>query len=297
MTYFNSLLLLLFTFISASNLAAQMKTKDNTATVGKSIFPIKNTRLYSKKGGFFIHWGYNFANYTKSNIHFTGQGYDFTLKGVSAADRPSKLDMTYIRPKTISIPQFNFHIGYNINDTYSVSIGWDHMKYVADIPQTVKIDGYISNTVSEANIDASAFAGTYNGEEILLTEDFLTFEHTDGYNFASVAIERNDDIWVAKNQNQSLAMETGIDLGLLIPRSDVRLFGTGANHYWNVAGWGASAKVGAKFFFTKRLYLQGSLKFGFTNLTNIYTTGKEYSDRAKQNIGFFQQYIVLGFII
>lgn len=290
-------MLLFIALISSAEVKAQMKPSRTDLPIAKSIFPTKNSREYSKKGAFYVHWGYNFSSYTKSNIHFTGEGYDFTLKGVKAADRPTKLSSVYINPKTVSIPQFNFHIGYHIKDNYTISIGWDHMKYVVGIPQTVKIDGYIGNTISEANIDASRFAGTYNDEEITLTEDFLTYEHTDGYNFASVAIERNDDIWVAKNQKQSLVMETGVDLGLLIPRSDVRLMGVGANHYWNVAGFGASAKVGVKFFFLKRLYLQGTFKAGFTHLGNVYTTGKEYSDRAKQNIGFFQQYIVLGVMI
>ena len=36
----------------------------------------------------FANWGYNRAQYTRSNIHFEGPGYDFILHDVAAQDRP-----------------------------------------------------------------------------------------------------------------------------------------------------------------------------------------------------------------
>ncbi|MFD1628451.1 hypothetical protein [Pseudopedobacter beijingensis] len=287
-----------FMVLALTQISTAAMDTDSLNYSSKSIFKPKNSRDYSNKGKFYIHWGYNFSSYSKSDIHFKGPGYDFTLYKVHATDRPSKLSWDYINPAEISIPQFNFHFGYYIKDNYTISLGWDHMKYVMNTPQTVKISGYIDPQISDpANpIQTGSYAGTYDNNDFEIKDEFLTFEHTDGYNFATVAIERYDDIWVARNKKQYLTMETGIDAGLLVPRTDARFFGVGANHYWNVAGWGASAKVGAKMFLTKHFFLQGTFKTGFTDLTKIRTTGRNAYDNAKQKITFFEHYYVFGFV-
>lgn len=289
----NSALILLA--VNSVALAQEDAVKATTNSHSKSIFNPKNSRLTSNKGKFFIHWGYNFSSYSKSDIHFTGPGYDFTLMNVKAGDRPTKFGSTYFDPSRLSIPQFNFHFGYFLKDNYSISLGWDHMKYVVDIPQTVKIKGFINEEISNPGIATGDRAGVYNGESIQVDSAMLTFEHTDGYNFAAVGIERYDDIWVSHSGKQSLNSELGVEAGLLVPRSDVHLFGEGANHYWNVAGYGFAAKAGLQYHFTKWLYLQGSFKTGFTDLNNIRTTGRNGIDKAQQNIWFFENYWVLGF--
>lgn len=282
--------------LSASSLFAQDNNNESPAKpIAKSIFNPKYSRTESNKGKFYFHWGYNFSSYGKSDIRFKGTGYDFTLMDVKAADRPTKLSMTYINPATISIPQFNFHFGYFIKDNYSISLGWDHMKYVVDIPQTVRIKGHISPEISEPGIPTYGMAGTYNGEQVTLVDSVLQFEHTDGYNFASVALERHDDIWVSRTGKSYLSMETGAEVGLLVPRTDVRLFGVGENNYWNIAGYGAAAKVGLQYHFFRGLYLQTSFKTGWTDLNNIRTTGRNNIDKASQSIWFFENYWVLGF--
>lgn len=275
-------------------LAQENTLKSNPA---KSIFNPKNARDYSNKGKFYVHWGYNFTRFAKSDIHFTGPNYDFTLKSVAAKDRPTKVDLTYINPLELTIPQFNFHFGYYIKDNYTISIGWDHMKYVAQIPQTVKIDGYIGTTISDPAIPTGAYAGTYHNQDLLVKSDMLLFEHTDGYNYVSAEVERYDDTWVAKNKRQSFNIETGAGAGFLIPRTDAHLFGVGNNHFWNFAGYGVTAKVGGRFFFNRHLYFQGNLKGGWSNLTKIHTTGRNSLDNAQQKISFLENYYVLGYRI
>lgn len=264
-------------------------------TVAKSIFNPKNTRATSNKGKFFLHWGYNFSSYAKSDIHFKGPGYDFTLLDVKATDRPSKLSTDYINPARFTIPQFNFHFGYFFKDNYSISLGWDHMKYVVNTPQTVRVKGFIDPVASNPGISTGDWAGTYDGRELTLQDSVFKFEHTDGYNFAAIGIERYDDIWVSHSKKQSLNTEVGLEAGLLIPRTDARLFNVGDNHYWNVAGYGFAGKVGLQYHILKWLYVQGSFKTGFTDLDRISTTGRKGVDRAKQNIWFFENYWVLGF--
>jgi hypothetical protein len=52
----------------------------------------------------------------------------------------------------------------------------DHMKYVVEQNQVVQIDGTISKM-------ESPYHGEYQDDDIMIVEDFLQFEHTDGLNY------------------------------------------------------------------------------------------------------------------
>ncbi len=92
----------------------------------------------------------------------------------------------YFTIDKISIPQTNLRIGYFISDHYNISIGADHMKYIVDQNQMVKIDGTIKT--------GSKYVGIYSNSDIILADDFLQFEHHNGLNYVNVEIERFDKI-------------------------------------------------------------------------------------------------------
>jgi hypothetical protein len=289
--------LFLFAFLFGRKVSAQeiLTQPVKQAKIGKSLFSKESKRNFSHKGEWFIHHGWNFSWYDTSNLNFKGPGYDFTLKNITAKDRPSKLSTDYINPLEITTPQFNFRFGYFIKDNYSISLGWDHMKYVMDIPQTVNVDGYINATISNPAISTGTYVGTYHNTPLTVKSDMLLFEHTDGFNYINTELERYDDIWVAKSQTNMLTMETGIGVGVMIPRTDAHLFGVGENNFWNIAGYGISAKAGLKFNFTKKFYIQNTTKVGFADLSHIHTTGRNDLDRARQTIRYLENFTVLGF--
>lgn len=291
-----SYLLLLLLVIGYKTKAQNITTtSEETVTIGKSLFGNEVKRNFSRKGDFYFHWGYNHSWYGKSDIRFQGPNYDFTLKDVVAHDRQSKLSWDYLNPGLITVPQYNIRAGYFFKDNYSVSIGWDHMKYVMDIPQTVAITGTIGDQISDPAVPTGAYAGTYNGQLITVTPQMLTYEHTDGFNYANIEVERYDDIWVAPSRETSLTLETGLGFGMMVPRSDVRLFEQGRNNHWNVSGYGFSAKMGLKFYITRGLYLQNTTKVGATNLKNVHTTGRDDVDKASQKINYVENMFVLGY--
>lgn len=271
--------------------------QNDSVEIGKSIFPKKNKRNFSRKGNFYGHWGYNNSWYKKSDIQFKGPGYDFVLKDVVAHDRQSAYQLKYLLPANISIPQWNLRFGYFIKDNYSISIGWDHMKYVMDIPQKVMISGYIEEKISDPDhpLSTGKYAGEYDNELLEIESDMLTFEHTDGYNYANVEVERYDDIWVSRSQQRTLTLETGLGVGLIIPRTDVRFFEEGKNNALNVAGYGVSVKAGFKFYMNRGLFLQYTSKLGTSNLTNIHTTGRNKFDKASQKISFIENFLAIGY--
>ncbi|WP_316796112.1 hypothetical protein [Pedobacter agri] len=290
-----SILFLVFLFGKRMQ-AQELKTSStNNTPSSKSLFNPEHKRNFSRKGDFYFHWGYNSSWYGKSDIRFEGPNYDFTLHDVAAHDRQSKLDWDWLNPGLITVPQYNIRVGYFIKDNYSISIGWDHMKYVMDIPQSVAITGTIGPNITPENISTGALAGTYNGQTINVKESMLTYEHTDGFNYANVEVERYDDIWVAPGGNTSLTLETGLGAGLMVPRSEVHLFGLGRNNHFSISGYGVSAKIGLKFYVWKHIYLQNSTKFGATNLTQVHTTGWDEFDKASQKINYIENLTVIGF--
>lgn len=288
-------LLVLFIIFCKISTQAQDYNTDTPADLGKSIFGNELKRNFSRKGDFYFHWGYNHSWYGKSDIRFQGPGYDFTLKDVEAHDRQSKLSWDYLNPGLITVPQYNIRFGYFFADNWSVSLAWDHMKYVMEIPQTVAITGTIGPNISEPVVPTGALAGTYNGQMITVTPQMLTYEHTDGFNYANIELERYDDIWVAPSRETSLTLETGVGGGMMVPRSDVRLFEQGRNNHWNVSGYGFSVKAGLKFYITRFLYLQNTTKLGTTNLKNVHTTGRDDLDKASQKIRYVENLWVLGY--
>mgnify|MGYP000001569735 FL=1 len=251
-----------------------------------------------RKGSFYAFWGYNRSDYPTSDIHFTGPGYDFTLDNVVAADAPTPFDgfTTYFNPNLFSIPQFNLHAGYFIKDNLSISLGWDHMKYVMVPDQASHITGMISPQVSNPSFTINpAYVGNYNNTPFTIaSKDFLQYEHTDGFNYASVELEHYTPLWNPGIGKLELEWMQGVGVGFVVPRSDVRLFTLGRNNYWNLAGAGASLKTGLRLNLTKLLFFEATAKGGYTNLWDVHTTGQS-GDHAEQSIWFGEIYGALGF--
>lgn len=252
-------------------------------TVRKGWFKY-NSSAYSQKGKFFIQAGFNWSYYSKSDISFVGPGYNFTLEEVVGKDQPYKTSL-----------QYNVRTGYFFKDNYSVSLGYDHMKYVMKIPQTVLINGLIEPEVSSPAIPTAPYSGTYSNESITVSPQMLTLEYTDGFNYISAHVQRYQDIWTSGNGKTSCSVDIGVGAGLIIPRADVRLFGVGLNNKLNVAGWGASLEGGLMLNFSEKLYLLGSLEAGYTDMNKVHTTGRNNFDSASQKLNFLQNTYLLGF--
>ncbi len=246
---------------------------------------IENTH---QKGKLYFYWGWNRGWYSTSDIGFKGADYDFTLTNVIAKDRQTPFTLNdYLNPTLITIPQYNFRVGYFINDHYEISFGVDHMKYVVEQGQTVKISGYISDT-------ETMYEGVYDNDEIIIEEGFLLFEHTDGLNYLNVEIRRFDNIFDLNKVKINLT--EGFGIGALMPKTNATLLNNERHDDFHLAGWGMDAVVGINITFYDVFFIQSELKGGFISMPDIRTT--MYSaDRASQNFFFSQLNIVFGVII
>src|SRR3972149_8634160 len=120
-------LLSAFLFL-AFGISAQEKT-DSTSVQNLLSGNFETRQIFKHKGNFFFYWGYNRSAYTKSDIHFHGDGYHFSISDVEATDSPTKEFITYVKPNTFTIPQYNYRLGYFLTDKVFISLGEDHMKY------------------------------------------------------------------------------------------------------------------------------------------------------------------------
>jgi hypothetical protein len=129
-----------------------------------------------------VYWGWNRSNYSNSDIHFWGQGHDFTIKNAQATDMQtdlSRLFDIYLHPANITIPQTNVRVAYQYNADTAIALNLDHMKYVMTIGQVAEV------------------VGTANGAALStreINDNFVAFEHTDGLNVISLEIEKQRPI-------------------------------------------------------------------------------------------------------
>jgi hypothetical protein len=237
-------------------------------TIAQENIEIENRYTANNRGKIFISWGGNRETYSKSNITFRGKDYNFTLENVAAHDKPKGWHIDYINPTRMTIPQTNFRFGYFINDHYSISLGLDHMKYVVTQDKAVNSTGYYPNPGSYGELLPS--------NQVLLTEQFIKYEHTDGLNYISTEISRHDDIsFLFKINNTDkiqINLTEGFGFGLLYPKTNATLLGKERHDDFHVSGYGTSLKAGLNVTFFKHFYVQGALKGGYINMQDIRTT-------------------------
>jgi hypothetical protein len=238
-----------------------------------------------RKGNLFGGWGWNRAAYSDSDIHFKGDGYDFTLLNVQAKDRQTQFKAeTYFGLNTITIPQTNMRFGYFITNNISITLGVDHMKYVMQNYQTVAIEGRIDN---------KDYASMVKEGEVLLSPSFLTFEHTDGLNYVNAEFEYHTGIW--KNKIFHLNAFAGAGIGLMVPKSNVKLMGFERNDEFHLAGAGTDIKIGVELLIGKYFFLRYEGKTGYINMPDILTRNNGGNDRASQEFFFAAMDGMFGF--
>lgn len=257
-----------------------------------TVAPTKYTA--HNKGKMYVYWGGNRESFSRSDIHFKGPDYDFTLYDVNAHDKPKGWQIDYINPTRITIPQTNFRIGYFINDHYNISVGLDHMKYVMTQNQIATIGGVVG--ASYPNFEGTYLpTGTHTID--MSNEKFLTFEHTDGLNYINTELCRVDDISKLFKINNTdkfqINLTEGVGAGILLPKTNSKLLEKPRHDDFHVSGFGVSAKVGLNFTFFKHFFIQTELKGGYINMPDIRTSW-DPADRASQSFLFIERVVNFG---
>lgn len=237
------------------------------------------------KKSIYIYWGWNWDNFSKSDIKFEGKDYEFTLNDVIADDKPADFSLeTYFHPEKFTIPQYNFRVGYFFKENWDISFGVDHMKYVVRQNQQVEITGHIDNTESIYN-------GTYDNEPITIQADFLKYEHTDGLNYVNFELRHTDN--VLQKRKVAINLKEGFGIGALVPRTNATFLGNDRHDEFHLAGYGLGAMVGVNVTFFDKFFIQSELKGGFIGLPDVRTTNSK-TDKASQSFFYSQYNIIFG---
>lgn len=223
------------------------------------------------KGTIYFSWGYNRDKFSKSDIHFYNPGelntvtgnydsYDFTIYDARAVDRPRLKD---IFRTDLTIPQYNYRLGYYFNNKkdIGIEINFDHTKYIMEDYQTLHVKGTIN--------------GTYIDQDTLIDPTtFLHFEHSDGANFLFVNFMKRQRLLVSKNKKHWLSAVAKVGAGVVIPRTQISLWGQDLNNCFHIAGYGFGLDGGLRYDAFKHFFLEYTLKGCFTNYTNVLVIGE-----------------------
>jgi len=254
------------------------------------LYGIGQHEVHSVRGKIFVTWGYNRAYYNRSDIHFKGEHYDFTLHDARAEDMPEKFNpKVYLNPTQFTVPQFNFRAGYYFKSNTAISLGWDHMKYHLVPTQQVKISGFID----EDFYPLYEFNGQFYEESILYGPSFMDYHHSDGFNFIRLAIEQRVPFMASNNGRHVLAFNGSFSAGAVMPWTDFTFFGVHHRNKPHFAGYGISIHAGLRYEFFKHFFLQFTAQSGWSNLNDILLED-HLSSRASQKIVFLERAWAFG---
>ena len=256
--------------------------------------PPKPHGKVSRKGTFYGYWGYNRAQYTNSDIHFKGSNFDFTLHDVKAADSPGGQSFKNARDffSTLTVPQYNYRFGYYLEDNTSISVGQDHMKYVVVNGQTTGMSGTISPEASPeySGMNQHSSHDPDGHTPVVISPEFLEYEHCDGLNLVDVQLEKTQDILTSRNGNHALSLMGNVGAGVVVTDTEVKLFGEDRPKGFHLSGYGVSWGTGLRATVCRNFFVQGNLKAGYINLPDV----KFGDDRASQSFGYLEPSVVAG---
>ena len=211
-----------------------------------------------RAGQLYFSWGYNRDWYSASTIHFVNnnpdplKSYDFTLVDAAAHDKP---DMEgYWNLDRLTIPQYDFTIGYQFNDKHDlgVEINWNHLKYVVTDWQNVRLKGQIHGTP----IDRVA----------PLDPDTVHLQHTNGNNYLLVNVTKRVKLLTTKHLEVGLIAKAGAGPLISYTISSILLYYDPG--YFHYHGWVVATSVGVRASFLKYLFIQSDMQGAFANYTN-----------------------------
>ncbi len=254
------------------------------------IFSLTVQFSFAQKGkllkGMYMQWGYNKEWYTNSTIRFKLSNGDlFTLHNAKAHDKPD-LDAIYKNPVEISIPQYNYRLGFYLNDSHTkaIELNFDHIKYVVTDGQTLHVTGKINGQ-------------QVDGDSTLDSDRFLHLEHTDGGNLLHINYVQQKTVLMNKAKKRPLVnLIWKAGAGINIPRTDFTYRGDRYNNDFHIAGYNLSGEAGARLYISKRFFIEGTGKTGYVRYINaLANTNTDKGNRVTHGFGYLEFIGLFGY--
>jgi hypothetical protein len=215
------------------------------AVIAREAFaPAPAHRMQAETSGreFFVSWGYNGDVYSKSDIHFSqpSLGNDFTLVGVQARDSKAWTDLF---AHSLTVPQYNFRIGFFFNERWGIELAHDHIKWIVRQDQQVRMTG----TLNGAPVDT----------QVTLTPDVLRYQLNNGANPLFVNLIRRVRLAREPGRPGHVALLAKAGGGFANPHTENTVFGQpNEKGFQFFRGWNVDAVAAVRVDLFKGLYFE-----------------------------------------
>lgn len=239
-----------------------------------------------RKGEFYFSWGYNKEWYTNTNVSISqpSLGNNFTFRNTKLEDHPGWDDALFT--KEISIPQYNYRIGYFIDKDkdLAIEINFDHTKALFLDNQTVHMVGtYNGKAIDSSFIFSKNGTGSSRNYYYLNNgANFLLFNIVKRKKFKKLSTNYFDFDGLAK-----------VGVGPVIPHVENSLFGVKNDQLFQFGGWNTGVEYALRSTFKKSLYLEFSGKLDYAYYYNL----KVNQGTAKQGFGTLEFILNLGYTL
>jgi len=231
-----------------------------------------------RKGEFYISWGYNTEWYTNSNVHVDQPelGNRYTFKNISGHDHPGWDDGIF--NKAISIPQYNYRIGYIFNREKGLGfeINFDHTKFIfAD--QVAHLQGTLNNQPADQNVN-------FNGD------NGFFYYLNNGANFLLFNIVKRWNVFHSKNEKLKIDFLGKAGFGPVIPHVENSFFGQKNDPHFQVGGWNVGVEGALRITAFQYVFLEYTNKLDYARYSGL----RIYKGTAKQAFGTYEMILNLG---
>lgn len=233
-----------------------------------------------KRGEFYFSWGYNSEAYTRSKVKISQPelGNNYTFLHVIGRDHRGWDEGVF--SKALTIPQYNYRIGYFFNDKkdLGVEINFDHTKFIFKDGQQVAIKG----TIGGKGIDSSLNFTKANGFYYYLNN---------GANFLLFNIVKRWHYFTNKKQNVKIDALAKAGIGPVVPHVENSFFGNTNTPHFQLGGWNTGVEGAVRCTFYKHVYLELAGKLDYARYSNL----KIYKGTARQAFGTAEIILNLGY--
>jgi hypothetical protein len=271
----------LVTLLAPLFLMAQQSSPNASTAVSGDPVKVKKVRKHE----FYFSWGYNKEWYTHSNVSVSqpSLGNSFTFVDVHGADHPGWNEQFFT--KAISIPQYNYRIGYIINPDkgWGVEINFDHTKWIFGDNQMVHIKGKVDNKPFDGQV---LFADSVTGS------DSSSYHYlNNGANFLLFNVVKRWHIFANKKQTILIDGLGKFGVGPVVPHVQVKYFDQPQNDpHFQIGGWNVGVEGALRATFFHYVYIEYTNKFDYARYTNL----KIYEGTDKQAFGTYEMVLNLG---
>ncbi|MBI3502153.1 MAG: hypothetical protein HY063_10185 [Bacteroidetes bacterium] len=227
------------------------------------------------KHPFYFSWGYNKEGYADNNIRISQPELqnDYTLVKVRGIDKPGW--NTGIFNKDLTIPQYNYRLGYRVNSLWGVELNFDHTKY--QVPdQTLRMKGKLNGR----EVDSS-FART---------DSNFTYQLNNGANFFLFNAVRRITILNSDSAKVNIRFIAKAGIGFMYPHVENTILGKDNVPHFQFGGFDAGAELDLQFNFLNTFYIE----YGIKTLYASYRHLRIYQGTVKQNLSCAEMILSAG---